>query len=201
MIWRIKKYDWSREVTWRENKSSCFPPDVVFPYRVSRHIALRCITSCFNFRYNKQIIAQLVGGHEDLSHPENSCLPRARPRATWIFWVGQICMSPSKLGNKCIMYHATIMQLYMWRHLDVQADWRRRWIYGRDPNAIDQSYKGSLTYPYKHRYGVNLFTVIRETAPFQSPLTTRTGILSPFIIRRTCLHRSPSWMIFYIILQ
>ena len=25
-----------------------------------------------------------------------------RPRATWIFWVEQIFMSPSKLGNKCI---------------------------------------------------------------------------------------------------
>ena len=38
---------------------------------------LRYITSCFSFRYNKQKIAQLVGRHEDLSHPENSCLPRA----------------------------------------------------------------------------------------------------------------------------
>ena len=99
LIWRIKKYDWSREVTWRENKSSCFPPDVVLPCRVSRHNALRCITSCCSFRYNKQLIAQLVGRHEDLSHPENSC----HPQATWIiFWVGQIFVFPSKLGNKCI---------------------------------------------------------------------------------------------------
>ena len=89
----MKKYDWSREVTWRENKSSCFPPDVVFPCRVSRHNALSCITSCYSFRYNKQLIAQLVGRHEDLSHP----------RATWIFRVGQIFVSPSKLGNKCIV--------------------------------------------------------------------------------------------------
>ena len=98
MIWRIKKYDWSREVTWRENKSSCFPPDVVFPCRVSRHNALCCITSCYSFRYNKQLIAQLVGRHEDLSHPSH-----LRPRATWIFRVGQIFVSPSKLGNKCIL--------------------------------------------------------------------------------------------------
>ena len=105
MIWRIKKYDWSREVTCTENKSSYFPPDVVFPCRVSRHNALRCITSCYSFRYNKQLIAQFGGRHEDLSHPENSCLPRA----TWIFWVGQIFVSPSKLGNKCIMYHGSCL--------------------------------------------------------------------------------------------
>ena len=32
---------------------------------------------------------------------------------------------------------STIFQLYMWRHLDVQADWRRSWTYGRTPNAVD----------------------------------------------------------------
>ena len=31
----------------------------------------------FSFRYNKQLIAKLVGRHEDLFNPENSCLPRA----------------------------------------------------------------------------------------------------------------------------
>ena len=106
MIWRIKKYDWSREVTWRENKSSCFPPDVVFPCRVSRHNALRCITSCYSFRYNKQLIAQLVGRHEDLSHPENSCLPRASPSGDMNFQGGTNLRAPSKLGNKCIISHA-----------------------------------------------------------------------------------------------
>ena len=34
----------------------------------------------------------------------------------------------------------------MWRHIDVQADWRRSWTYGRAPNAIDIS-QGSLTCP------------------------------------------------------
>ena len=94
---RIKKYDWSREVTWRENKSSCFPPDVVFPFRVSRHNALRCITSCHSFRYNKQFIAQLVGRHEDLSHPENSCLPRASPfgRHEFSGWDKSSCLPPN----------------------------------------------------------------------------------------------------------
>ena len=33
----------------------------------------------FSFRYNKQLIAQLVGRHEDLFNPQNSCRPRATP--------------------------------------------------------------------------------------------------------------------------
>ena len=44
----------------------------------------------------------------------------------------------------------------MWRHIDVQADWRRSLTYGRAPNAIDIS-QGSLTCPSKHRHGANLF--------------------------------------------
>ena len=63
-------------------------PDVVFPCRVTRHNALRCITSCYSFRYNKQLIAQLVGRHEDLSHPENSSLPRAPPSGDMNFQGG-----------------------------------------------------------------------------------------------------------------
>ena len=54
--------------------------------------------SSFSFRYNKQLNAQLVGRHENLFNPENSYLPRA----TGMFWVEQIFMSPSKLGNKYI---------------------------------------------------------------------------------------------------
>ena len=30
----------------------------------------------FSFRYNQWLIAQLVGRHEDLFNPENSCWPR-----------------------------------------------------------------------------------------------------------------------------
>ena len=54
--------------------------------------------SSFSFRYNKQLIAQLVGRHENLFNTENVYLPRA----TWMFWIEQIFMSPSKLGNKDI---------------------------------------------------------------------------------------------------
>ena len=53
----------------------------------------------------------------------------------------------------------------MWRHIYVQADWRRSWTYGRAPNAIDIS-QGSLTCPSKLRHGTNLFIRwFRHTAP------------------------------------
>ena len=39
----------------------------------------------------------------------------------------------------CITSQLTIFQSYMWRHKDVQADWKRNWTYGRAPNAIDIS--------------------------------------------------------------
>ena len=41
-----------------------------------------------SFRYNKQLIAQLVGRHEDLSHPQNSCHPRASPSGDMNFQGG-----------------------------------------------------------------------------------------------------------------
>ena len=43
----------------------------------------------------------------------------------------------SEIG--CLMSHATIFQLYMWRHVDVQADWKRSLTYDRASNAIDIS--------------------------------------------------------------
>ena len=39
----------------------------------------------------------------------------------------------------CLTSQLTIFQSCMWRHIDVQADWRRSWTYGRAPNAIDIS--------------------------------------------------------------
>ena len=59
----------------------------------------------------------------------------------------------------CFTSRATIFQLYMWQHIDVEADWRRSWTYGRAPNAID-TFVGSLTCLSKHRHGANLLTVI-----------------------------------------
>ena len=83
-----------------------FPPDVVFPCRVSRHNALRCITSCYSFRYNKQLIAQLVGRHENLSHPENSCLPRASPSGDMNFQGGTNL--PVSLQTGQLMFNVSI---------------------------------------------------------------------------------------------
>ena len=37
----------------------------------------------------------------------------------------------------CLTSQLTIFQSYMWRHIDVQAEWRSSWTYGRAPNAID----------------------------------------------------------------
>ena len=56
----------------------------------------------------------------------------------------------------CLTPQSTTFQLYMWRHIDEQVDWRS-WTY-----AIDISY-GSLLCPLKH--GANLFTVIPRNHP------------------------------------
>ena len=82
-------------------------------------------------------------------------------------------MRVSEIG--CLTSQGTIFQLYMWRHIDVQADWRRSWTYGRAPNAIDIS-QGSLTCPSKHRHGTTLFIRwFRHTAPFSRLLRSRWG--------------------------
>ena len=47
----------------------------------------------------------------------------------------------------CLTSQLTIFQSYMWRHIDVQADWRRSWTYGRAPNAIDISQHSVNTRP------------------------------------------------------
>ena len=39
----------------------------------------------------------------------------------------------------CLTSQLTIFQSYMWRHIDVQAVWRRSLTYGLAPNAIDIS--------------------------------------------------------------
>ena len=57
--------------------------------------------------------------------------------------------------NGCSTSESTIFQSYVWRHIDVQTDWRRSWTYGRPRNAIGISY-GPLTCPSKHRHGASL---------------------------------------------
>ena len=69
-------------------QTSCFP--------VVSHGTTPCAVKrrASDLRYNKQLIAQLVGRHEDLSHPEMHVSLGLRPRATLIFWMGQIFISP-----------------------------------------------------------------------------------------------------------
>ena len=67
----------------------------------------------------------------------------------------------------------------MWRHIDVQADWRS-WTYGRFPNAIDIISLGSLTCPSKHRHGTTLLTVIPRNHPMSVAFTTHMGIRSTY---------------------
>ena len=53
----------------------------------------------------------------------------------------EVVGSSPTVGESEIGYltsHATIFQLYMLRHIDVQADWRS-WTYSRASNAIDIS--------------------------------------------------------------
>ena len=79
----------------------------------------------------------------------------------------------SEIG--CLTSHATIFQLYMWRHIDVQADWRRNWTYGR----ASRHFVGfSLQAPIR----ATLFNVISRNRPIYSSLTTRCRYGGPILI-------------------
>ena len=115
---------------WLWRHSTCFARQVSLTENERQKYAKLRFNACFldnkfsfSFRYNKQLIAQLVGRHEDLFNPENSCLPRA----TWIFWVEQIFMSPSKLVNKCIVWMVNGSYWFLdyfqakWKHWEKEA--------------------------------------------------------------------------------
>ena len=61
----------------------------------------------------------------------------------------------------CLISHSKIFQLYMWRHIDVQADWRRRCTCIMAPNVIDFK-----TCPSKRRHRTTLLRLFWETASF-----------------------------------
>ena len=72
----------------------------------------------------------------------------------------------------------TIFQLYMWRHIDVQADWRNWTLVGLlTPEAFRRVF---VTCPSKYRHhghGTILFTVISRKRPISvARFTTRIGI-------------------------
>ena len=56
-----------------------------------------------------------------------------------VFRTSLTCFDGEVRWIGCFTSQLTIFQSYMWRHMDVQADWRRSWTYGRAPNAIDIS--------------------------------------------------------------
>ena len=64
--------------------------------------------------------------------------------------------------------------VYMWRHIDVQADWRS-WTYGRAPTPLTFR-KVILRVRPSINTGTPFLWLFRETAPFQSPFTKRTWI-------------------------
>ena len=83
--------------------------------------------TCPVFAFNMQIPDQVESLIVFCMLKANTCLNRLFAICTrWGELV--ILTSPS-----------TIFQSYMWRHIYVQADWRRSWTYGRAPNAINVS--------------------------------------------------------------
>ena len=51
----------------------------------------------------------------------------------------RMVITPMKIEVRwigCLTSQLTIFQSYMWRHIDVQADWRSSCTYGRAPNAV-----------------------------------------------------------------
>ena len=93
-----------------------------------------------------------------------------------IIWIGFECIA-------CLTSHSTIFQLYIWRHIDVQANWRS-WTYGRDSTPLTFRRVLKRASPSTDT-GPTFLRLLQKTVPFQSPFTTRKGI------RRTYLHLKP----------
>ena len=83
----------------------------------------------------------------------------------------------------CLTSHLTIFQSYMWRHIDVQADWRRSWTYGRAPNAIDISY-GSFNVPVQAPTRV---ASVRRPRTLSVSVSVSVGILKISSLLSKCL--------------
>ena len=61
----------------------------------------------------------------------------------------------------------TAVLMYMWRHIDVQADWRRRLTSGQAPNAIDIRIRWTYSRPNPlgphgaHKWDIKIFPRLR----------------------------------------
>ena len=153
-LMRIVQGDWNRAVSWN-NPCRCLDGHVKEPYEMSMtcepdhrssvffsppaHLcAVTCITeislNVTNLLHSNAETTMDIHGHLDTRFPGRSRrllkYPPQLSEYTQILelsWIG------------CLTSQLTIFQSYMWRHIDVQADWRRSWTYGRAPNAIDIS--------------------------------------------------------------
>ena len=73
----------------------------------------------------------------------------------------QVCLFLGKNKNDV----KTSEHWSMWRHIDVQADWRRSSTYGLAPNAIDISYVGFFNEPVQAQAQATLLYGFSEKPP------------------------------------
>ena len=67
----VEKFNYSVSVS-----INCWYQDKICSYNKSDVLEVKI---CVSFSFQYTFIAQFGGRHEDLSHPENSCRPRAKP--------------------------------------------------------------------------------------------------------------------------
>ena len=65
----------------------------------------------------------------------------------------------------------------MRRHIDVQADWRRSWTYGRVPTPYVGFFNVPVQAPTQDQ---PFYVVIKRNRPIQSPFTTRWDMEDTF---------------------
>ena len=80
----------------------------------------------------------------------------------------------------CLTSHAMLFQLYMWQHLDVQADWGRSLTYGRALNAIDFNVPVQAPTRGQPLYG---YSEKPPPPPFIRLLRRKSGIFIQTIIK------------------
>ena len=97
------------------------------------HSSVMLFCSILNVRSNSSVscsmssispISQLLFNKSQISAQDLSAITLLLPPSA-ILWVSE--------WISCLTSQLTIFQSYMWRHIDVQADWRRSWTYGRAP--------------------------------------------------------------------
>ena len=83
-------------------------------------------------RKQKEAIAEKLRKEEEKEIKRVEKLERYTERII-CFGLWKTEQDVSEWVNGCLTSQLTIFQSYMWWHIDVQADWRRNWTYGRAP--------------------------------------------------------------------